>query len=102
RQYAATGATLVYRAIGDSMIDAGITDNDVLFVKPETDLRTADGGIVICRLRGSDYAKQLDVSRGRIRLLSRNVRYGAIEVDEDADAFQLIGVVVGRSGPPSV
>jgi phage repressor protein C with HTH and peptisase S24 domain len=53
-------------------------------------------------LNGSDYAKQLDVTGSHLRLLSRNPRYGAIEVDENADDFRLIGLVVGRSGPPSV
>jgi SOS-response transcriptional repressor LexA len=102
KPYALIGATVVYRAIGDSMIDAGITDHDLLFVKPEHDARAGHGRIVICRLNGSDYAKQLDVTGSHLRLLSRNPRYGTIEVDENADDFRLIGLVVGRLGPPSV
>jgi SOS-response transcriptional repressor LexA len=102
KPYASIGATVVYRAIGDSMIDAGITEHDLLFVKPERDARAAHGRIVICRLNGAEYAKQLEVAGSHLRLLSRNPRYGTIEIDDDADDFRLIGVVVGRSGPPLV
>jgi len=102
KRYVSLGATMVYRALGDSMIDAGIADGDLLFVKPEPDERTAHGHIVVCCLGGSEYTKQLEISAGRIRLLSRNPRYGAIEIDEDMDDFRLIGIVIGRSGPPAV
>lgn len=102
KSYASMGATVIYRAIGDSMIDAGITDGDLLFVKPESDARTAHGHVVVCRLGGLEYVKQLEVSAGHIRLLSRNPRCGAIEIDEDIDDFDLIGIVIGRSGPPTV
>jgi len=36
--------------------------------------------IVVCRLGGDEYVKQLDIRNGHIRLLSRNERHGPIEV----------------------
>ncbi|HEV2718601.1 MAG TPA: S24 family peptidase [Thermoanaerobaculia bacterium] len=101
--YYSLGARLIYKAEGDSMIDVGITDRDLLFVKPLTEPREADGRLVICLVGGSEYVKQLDLSRNHIRLLSRNgEKYAPMDVDEDADNFQLIGVVIGRSGYPAL
>lgn len=95
--YAQKGAKYVFKAEGDSMRDVGITDRDLLFVRPETDPRAAHGQVVVCRVGGFEYVKQLEFRRGRIRLLSANERYHP-RVIEEADEFELIGVVVGRSG----
>jgi transcriptional regulator with XRE-family HTH domain len=97
----ARGARLIFRAEGDSMNGAGILHGDFLFVRPIRDLRGATGNIVVCRLGGATYVKQLEIDAGRIRLNSRNPRFAPIDVDEDDD-FELIGIVVGRSGPPAV
>lgn len=91
------GARLVYEAAGDSMIGAGIADRDLLFVKPTRSTREAAGKIVVCRIDGAEYVKLLDVRAGTLRLLSRNERYPPIDV-RDASGFELIGIVVGRSG----
>jgi SOS-response transcriptional repressor LexA len=99
RAFAALGARLVYEAAGDSMIGAAIADRDLLFVKPTKNTAEAMRRIVVCRLGGDEYVKQLDVRNGHIRLLSRNERHGPIEVRDRAD-FELIGIVVGRAGAP--
>jgi SOS-response transcriptional repressor LexA len=96
RQFYLRGARLVFQAIGDSMIEAGILDGDLLFVVPIRDLREAAAHIVVCRVAGVTLAKQLELHAGHIRLLSGNDRYNAIYVDEDD--FHLIGTVVGRLG----
>ena len=94
---------MIYKAVGDSMIDVGVTDRDLLFVKPTTEPREAAGLLVICLVGGSEYVKQLDLRGGRIRLLSRNGdKYKPMEVDEEADNFRLIGIVIGRSGYPAL
>jgi SOS-response transcriptional repressor LexA len=96
RPFYLKGARLVFQAIGDSMIEAGIVDGDLLFVIPTRDLREAAKHIVICRVSGVTLAKQLELRAGRIRLLSRNERYTAIDADEEN--FHLIGTVAGRLG----
>ena len=96
RPFYLRGARLVFQATGDSMIEAGIVDGDLLFVIPTRDLREAAKHIVICRVSGVTLAKQLELHAGRIRLLSRNERYTAIYVDEDD--LHLIGTVFGRLG----
>ena len=96
------GARLVFRAIGETMIEAGIADGDLVFVRPTKDLRTAAGKIIVCELGDATYVKQLELVAGRLRLLSRNPRFAPIDVDEEADRFELIGIVVGRSGSPAL
>jgi transcriptional regulator with XRE-family HTH domain len=100
--YAGLGAKHVFKAEGDSMTGIGITDRDILFVRPESDPRAANGKVVVCRVAGSEYVKLLQIKRGRIHLVSANERYEPRVVDEDVDHFELIGVVVGRSGYPAV
>ena len=100
--YAGLGAKYVFKAEGDSMIDVGITNRDIVFVRPEGDPRTARGKVVVCRVGGSEYIKILHIERGRIHLLSANERFKPRIVDEEADNFELIGVVVGRSGYPAL
>jgi len=100
--YAELGAKHVFKAEGDSMIGIGITDRDILFVRPEIDPRRANEKVVVCRVAGSEYVKILRIRRGRIHLHSANERYEPRVVDEEADNFELIGVVIGRSGYPAI
>lgn len=95
--YYVRGARLVYQAIGDSMMEVGILDGDLLFVIPTRALREAAKHIIVCRVAGVTLVKQLELRAGHIRLVSRNDRYGAIEVDEETD-LQLTGIVIGRLG----
>jgi len=98
RTFVGRGARLAYEAAGDSMIGAGIADRDILFVKPARGTREANGRVVVCRVDGAEYVKVLDMRAGRIRLLSRNDRYPPIEIAETS-RFELVGIVVGRTGP---
>lgn len=98
RAYSVRGARLAYEVSGDSMLGAGIADRDLVYVKPTRSTREAAGRIVVCHVDGAAYARVLDVRAGRMRLLSRNERYPALDVDSSND-FELIGIVVGRAGP---
>ncbi len=97
RSYYLRGARVVFQAAGDSMIEAGILDGDLLFVVPTRAIRDAAKRVVVCRVAGITLVKQLELRAGRIRLLSCNERYAPIEVDEEND-FQLTGIVIGRQG----
>lgn len=98
REFAANGATLIFRATGDSMTGCGILGGDLLFVRPVEDVRQALGDVVVCRLAKALYVKRLAVDETHIRLVSENESYGAIVVDEGADDFALVGVVIARAG----
>jgi transcriptional regulator with XRE-family HTH domain len=94
--YEAAGARLIFEARGDSMLGVAIAHGDLLYVAPRNDLRECAGRIVVARLDGETFVKQLDIRAGRTRLVSRNERYAPIDVDDGS--FELIGVVVGRAG----
>jgi phage repressor protein C with HTH and peptisase S24 domain len=96
RQYYLRGARMVFQASGDSMIEAGILDGDLLFVAPTRAIREAAKRIIVCRVAGKTLVKQLELRTGWIHLLSCNTRYAPINVDEDD--FQLVGIVIGRVG----
>lgn len=90
------GAKEVFRASGDSMIAAGILADDLLFVRRTGVLRMAAGKIVVCKARGKTYVKTLEMTRGRIRLISADERYAPVELTREE--VQFIGVVIGRMG----
>jgi SOS-response transcriptional repressor LexA len=97
-EYHALGARLVYRAEGNCMLESGIADRDLLFVRPSSAVREAAGHVVVFRLNGAEYVRQLELEKGRIRLVSRNLRYAPIEVEDESAGTGLVGIVVGRSG----
>lgn len=71
------------RVAGDSMVDAGIEDGDLLAVKQAPDAR--NGQIVVARVDGAVTVKVFERTRQRIRLLPRNPAYAPIEVDASHD-----------------
>lgn len=97
QQFADRGATIVFRAEGESMLGEHITDGDLLYVSEETDPRVARGRIVVCVVSGSPYVKRLDLTGGRLRLVSANERYSPMVIDEDIVDWALVGIVVGWS-----
>lgn len=54
----------------------------------------AIGRLAVCALRGETFARPLEWSGSRVRLVSPNERYAPIEASEAE--LQLVGVVVGR------
>jgi len=98
RTFGIRGARIAYEVVGDAMIGAGIADGDLLFVKPTRSTREAGGRVVVCRVDGADFVRVLDTRAGRTSLLSRNDRYPPMEIAEGTSQFELIGIVVGRSG----
>ncbi|HEX8407365.1 MAG TPA: S24 family peptidase [Thermoanaerobaculia bacterium] len=93
--YADHGARLVYKACGDSMLHAGISAGDLLFVKPVEDLAAAAGRVVVCRVDGAEYVRRLDVDDDDIRLLGTD-EMDAIDVA--GRELTLVGIVIARSG----
>lgn len=96
-QFARRGATLVFRAEGESMTGEHILDGDLLYVREEPDPRHARGKIVVCVVSGSPYVKKLELTGGRIRLVSANEKFPPMVFDEDHVDWSLVGIVVGWS-----
>jgi repressor LexA len=88
------GADFLLRVKGDSMIEAGILDGDIVVVKRE---QTAENGDIVVALAGTDEtADEATVKRffresGRIRLQPENAALEPIYVDH----VQIIGKVTG-------
>jgi repressor LexA len=81
---------------GDSMIDEGIFEGDLIGVHRTSDARS--GQIVVARVDDAITVKLLRIGRDRIRLLPRNPDYAPIEVQPDQD-FAIEGLYCGLVRP---
>ena len=80
------------RVQGESMIDAGILDNDLVGVRKT---RNAENGeIVVARLQDEVTLKRFKKDSSGIRLVAENKSFSDIEVDESSD-FSIEGKAVG-------
>ncbi|WP_268796511.1 transcriptional repressor LexA [Pseudomonas huanghezhanensis] len=80
------------RVKGDSMIEDGILDGDLVGVQQS--LEAHDGQIVVARLDGEVTIKRLQTGDNEFRLLPRNPAYQPIIVHPDQD-FAIEGVFCG-------
>jgi len=76
-------ATFFLRVQGDSMIDAGIHDGDLLVV--DRALEPGDGKIVIAALDGELTVKRLSLRDGKAALMPENPDYPVIEIGSDQE-----------------
>jgi repressor LexA len=74
---------------GDSMINAGILDGDLVLVKPQRE--APDGTIVVARMEDEATCKRLRRDNGKILLEAENPAYEPISTDD----AELVGVVKG-------
>jgi repressor LexA len=81
---------------GDSMVDEGIFDGDLIGVHRTRDARS--GQIVVARIDNEITVKLLKMGTGRIRLMPRNPDYQPIEVQPDQD-FAIEGLYCGLVRP---
>ena len=80
------------RVQGESMIDAGILDNDLVGVRKT---RNAENGeIVVARLQDEVTLKRFKKDSSGIRLVAENKSFSDIKVDESSD-FTIEGKAVG-------
>lgn len=88
------GETFALRVKGESMIEAGIHDGDVLFVKRQN---TASRGDIVVALVGDEATvKRYYPERDHVRLQPENKRLAPIYVRKgEASGFQILGVAVG-------
>ena len=84
-------ATFFVRVNGESMINAGINDNDILIV--DRSLKPSNGKIVIAVVDGHMTVKRLYKESGKLILMPENTLYKPIEIKEDMN-IEIWGVVV--------
>lgn len=83
-------ATFYGRVVGDSMIDAGVEEGDILVI--DKSLEAREGDMAVCFVDGEFTLKHLHFHEGRVTLRPANPDYHEIEVVEGMD-FALWGVV---------
>lgn len=76
---------------GDSMIGAGIHNNDILVV--DRSIEPANGKIVIASLNAEFTVKRLKLEGDEVMLMPENPAYSPILITEETD-FKIWGVVV--------
>ncbi len=88
-------ADYLLRVRGDSMVDAGIFDGDLLAVHKTQ--QATNGQIVVARIEDEVTVKRFQRTRKRnqILLLPENPDYEPIEVDLSAQQFAIEGLSVG-------
>lgn len=92
-------ATFYARVVGDSMVDAGINDGDVVVIDRALDAE--DGDIVVAYIDGEFTLKYLNLSHreeGYIELVPANKKYKPIRISAD-DNFTIWGVVAWSIKP---
>jgi len=83
-------ATFFVRAIGDSMIGAGIHCGDLLIV--DRSLEPRDRSVVIAVVNGELTVKRIRIRKRKITLEPENESYHAQEINENME-FEVWGVV---------
>ena len=83
-------ATFYGRVVGDSMIDAGVEEGDILVI--DKSLEAREGDMAVCFVDGEFTLKHLHFHEGGLTLRPANSNYPEIEVCEGVD-FVMWGVV---------
>ena len=83
-------ATFYGRVVGDSMIDAGVEEGDILVI--DKSLEAQDGDMAVCFVDGEFTLKHLRFHENGLTLVPANAKYPSIEVGEGSD-FIMWGVV---------
>jgi len=83
-------ATFCARVMGNSMVDAGINEGDLLII--DRSITPHDGNIAVCFVDGDFTVKRLSVRDDGIYLTPANASFPALHVSPDSN-FQVWGVV---------
>ena len=83
-------ATFCARVIGDSMIDSGINEGDMLII--DRSIEPHDGDIAVCFIDGDFTVKRILIKDDEMSLVPANRRYPVIRVPKESN-FVVWGVV---------
>lgn len=83
-------STFFARVQGNSMIDAGIHDGDILII--DKSLAPNHESVLICFIDGEFTVKRVKKENGELYLMPQNQNFAPIKVSRDSD-FRLWGVV---------
>jgi repressor LexA len=77
------------RVRGDSMVNAGILDGDLVLVRPQHEAN--NGAIVVAMIEGEATVKRFERSNGHVKLIAENPAYEPIVTSN----VSLVGIVRG-------
>ena len=83
-------ATFCARVIGDSMIDSGINEGDMLII--DRSIEPSDGDIAVCFIDGDFTVKRILINKDEISLVPANRKYPVMRVPKESN-FVIWGVV---------
>lgn len=83
-------ATFYGRVVGDSMIDAGVEEGDILVI--DRSLEPQNGNMAVCFIDGEFTLKHIHIDGSLLTLVPANPKYPEIKVEEGMD-FKMWGVV---------
>ena len=83
-------ATFCARVIGNSMIDSGINEGDMLII--DRSIEPQDGDIAVCFIDGDFTVKRILINDDEMSLVPANRRYPVIRVPKESN-FVVWGVV---------
>jgi DNA polymerase V len=83
-------STFFVQVLGNSMINAGIFDGDILVVDKSLD--PLNNSILVCFIDGDFTVKKVNKIDGALYLIPENPQFKPIKIDESSD-FRLWGVV---------
>jgi len=93
REFGAHPDCFALRVKGDSMIEAGIHDGDVVIVQAAP--RVASGAIAAVAVDNEATVKRLEIEPGLVRLVPANPAYSPLEIREGERDVRILGGVVG-------
>lgn len=77
---------------GDSMINAGIMEGDLVIIQPQKE--AVNGDIVVALIKDEATMKRFSLIDGRINLIPENDNYEPIIID-NFEEFSIVGKVIG-------
>ncbi|MDD2961270.1 MAG: translesion error-prone DNA polymerase V autoproteolytic subunit [Muribaculaceae bacterium] len=83
-------ATFCARVTGNSMIESGISDGDLLIIDKSLDPQ--DNSIAVCFIDGEFTLKRISIRKNGVFLVPANPKYKEIAINEDSN-FQVWGIV---------
>jgi DNA polymerase V len=83
-------ATFYGRVKGDSLKNAGISNNDLLII--DRSLEPTNGKIAVCYIDGAFTAKRIQMKKNEVWLIPENENYQPIKVTEENE-FVIWGIV---------
>lgn len=83
-------STFYARANGDSMVEAGINDGDLLVI--DKSLSPENGKIAVCFIDGDFTVKRIIKEKGKLYLKAENKKYKSIEL-KDENELIIWGIV---------